>query len=336
MTAVPVPQGGWPTPPAGAPGSGHQVPTGHPGFGGPAAPKAPVKSTVPTPPLGSTNGVPNSAEQIVKQFLDTYGLGTLSTWAWNLYTSTGGGTTGMDAINAELPTTAEFKTRFPAYEQLAKEGRAMSPAAMLSYEQSARQIFHAAGLPQGFYDTPQGLAQFMVGDVSSSELQSRVQDAQKALIDSPQDVRDQLQQLYGLSHGDLTAHFLDPKVAEPILTQQFTAAQIATEASRTKFGQIDRPTAENLAQLGVTDASAQSGFNKLGMQQGLFQQQVAGESAVSQSDQLAAQFGGNVSAQQAFLTRQQTRVSQFQQDTAMKAGSKGVTGLGASDQSSPA
>jgi hypothetical protein len=281
----------------------------------------------------ATSTIPKSAESIVQQFLDQYGLGSLTGWAWNLYTQNGGGTTGMDAISAELPNTEQFKARFPAYATMAKEGRAMSPAQMLSYEQTAKQIFHAAGIPGGFYDTPQGMAQFMIGNVSTTELESRVQDAQKAVINSPQDVRDQLQSLYGVTAGGLTAHFLDPTVAEPILAKQFTAAQIAAEAQRTGFGAVNREQAEQLANVGVTDATAQSGFNKLGLEKGLFEDQVAGETAISTSQQLAAQFEGNAPAQLAFQQRQAARVAAFQGDEGTKVGAKGVTGLGVSDTS---
>lgn len=283
----------------------------------------------------ATATLPASAKAIVQQTLDQYGLGSLINWAWGLYTSSGGGQSGTDAITAELPNQAAFKTRFPAYETLAKEGRAMTVSQMINYEQTARQIFQANGIPGGFYDTPDQLAKFMLSDVSTTELESRVQDAQKATLDAPQDVRDQLSRMYGIGTGAITAHFLDPTVAEPLLQQQFTASQIAAEAQRTGFGQINKGVAENLTQLGVTDSTAQSGFNKLGTEQGLFQQQTAGEQAIGQPEQIAAQFAGNAQAQQAFLTRQATRVSQFNEDTAVKAGTKGFGGLGTSDTSVP-
>src|SRR5882724_4200439 len=212
-----------------------------------------------------------SAKQIVQQTLNQYGLGSLINWAWGEYTSAGGGQSGMDAITADIVNTKEFKTRFPAYQKLAEEGRAMTVQQMLQYEQTARQIFQANGIPGGFYDTPTELAQFMLNDVSTTELETRVKDAQQAMITSPQDVRDQLNSLYGVDHGHLTAFFLDPTKAEPIIAQKFTAAQIAAEAGRTGFGQLNAGQAEGLARLGVTDATAQSGFQQLGQEHGLFQ-----------------------------------------------------------------
>lgn len=284
--------------------------------------------------MADSTKTPDSATGIVKQFLDQYGLGSLATWAMGVYTGAGGGTIGLNAITADLPSTKEFQTRFPAYQQMAEQGRAMSINEMLSYEQTARQIFQANGIPKGFYDTPDQLAKFMLNDVSTSELEGRVKDAQAAMVASPPDVRDQLQRFYNVDAGHLTSFFLDPTTAEPILQQKFTAAQIAAEAQRTAFGQIDQTQAEHLAQLNVTDAQAQSGFNKLGTQAGLFQAQVAGEQAIGTDEQISAQFEGNSAAQLAFQRRQASRVADFQGSSGFSAGQKGVAGIGPSDASS--
>lgn len=290
-------------------------------------------TSVVSPTVTTTTTNPQTATAILQQFLDQYGLGSLTQWALNVYTGAGGGTTGMDAITAELPSTPEFKTRFPAYDQLAKEGRAMSITDMLNYEQTARQIFQANGIPKGFYDQPDQLAQFMLNDVSTTELEARVKDAQQAMIASPDDVRQQLQSYYGVDAGHLTAFFLDPTVAEPILQQKFTAAQIGAEASRTGFGQINVNQATQLAQLGVTDSQAQQGFTKLGTQAGLFQQQVTGETAIGQDQQIAAQFQGNSQAQLAFQRRQASRLADFQGASGFNQTQKGVGGLEVADQS---
>lgn len=275
-----------------------------------------------------TNGVPNSARAIVTQFLNTYGLGTLANWAWKIYTSAGGGSTGIEAITAELPNTKEFQARFPAYAPLAKAGRAMTVQQMLSYETTARQIFKANGIPGGFYDTPAQLAKFMENDVSTSELETRVKDAQQAVIAAPQDVRNQLQTLYGIDHGHLTAFFLDPTKAEPIIAQKYTAAQIAAESGRAGVGQLNVGQAEGLAHLGVTDAQAAQGFGNLGTQAGLFEAQTQGEQTVGLDTELAAQFGGDAAAQLAFKQRAAARVAQFNANSGFGVGQSGVGGLG--------
>ncbi len=269
-----------------------------------------------------------SAKQTIKAFLDQYGLGALTNWAWGVYTSSGGDLqTGLATINAELPDQAAFKARFPAYQQLAKAGHAMSIQQMLQYEQTARDIMHAAGIPAGFYDTPDDLAKFMVNGVSTTELEARVKDAQQAVLSSAPDVRNQLQNLYGVTPGHLTAYFLNPQVAEPLLAQHFTAAQIATQAQRAGVGQLNVGQAELLTQEGVTDAQAQQGFNQLGNERGLFEAQTTGEQTIGLNTQLGAEFGDDTTAQLAFKRRQAQRQAEFQGQSGFGVGQQGVAGL---------
>jgi len=297
----------------------------------PAA-KAVAPSKVVAPPV--TNGVPSSARAIVDNFLTQFGLQDLGTWAWNRYTQLGGGTDALNQISVEMTQQPAFNARFPAYAPLAKAGEAMSPAEMLAYEQSAKQIFHDAGIPAGFYSTPEELATFMVNNVSASELQSRVQLASQAATTAP-DVQQQLSTLYGLpnAQGALTAYFLNPDKALPLIQQQFTGAQIGAEATRTGVGQLTTAEATHLAQIGVTDAQAAQGFGQLGKEQGLFQVQSTGEQAIGLDTQLAAQFDNSAAANLRILRKQQARVADFQGNAGENLQSGGVGGLGASDKS---
>ena len=269
-----------------------------------------------------------SAHAILNQFLEQFGLGSLAAWAWGEYTNAGGGDLGMQTVQAQIVTRPEFKTRFPAYDTLVKQGRAMSPAQMLDYENQARAIFHSAGLPTGFYDTPDDFAKFMTNDVSPTELQNRVQIAQTAALTAPEEVRTQHKSLYGIDHGQLTSYFIDPAKALPILQQQYTAAQIAAEGVTTGFGQLNQGQAEHLAQIGVTDQQAQQGFGDLGKQAGLFQQQVRGEDVIDPNVQLAAEFDQNQGARLRIQQRQQARTADFQGRSGFNVGQQGVTGLG--------
>ena len=269
----------------------------------------------------------NSAIDILKAFLDPYGLGSLVNWALGVYTKAGGGTTGMDAVTAQLPDTQQFQARFPAYKKLREEGRAMSIQEMLDYERTARQIFHAAGLPAGFYDQPQDFAKFMLNDVSTSELQQRVTTAQQLTINAPPDLRQQARTMYGLDAGHLTAHFLDPKIAEPILERQATAIQLGAEANRADVGQLTRGQGEELARFGVTAASGQTGFTQLGLEKGLYQAQVQGEQQVGLEQQLKATFEQDTQAQLAFQQRRQARLAAFQAQTGFGITQAGVGGL---------
>jgi len=277
--------------------------------------------------------VPQSAHAIVVHFLAQFGLGSLANWAWSRYKALGGGSNGLQQISVEMTEQPQFLKRFPAYKILAERGQAMSPAEMLAYEQSARQVFHAAGLPKSFYDSPDDLATFMVNNVSVSELQSRVQLAQSAALTAPPDVKNQLQTLYGINQGGLTAYFLNPTKALPILQQQFTAAQIGADATRTGVGQLSTAQATHLAQIGVTDQSAQQGFAQMGQQQGLFDQQVKGEDQIGLGTQIAAEFDNSAAAQLRIRRRQQARLADFQGNAGENVSQGGVGGLGKNDAS---
>lgn len=275
-----------------------------------------------------------AAHKIVNSFLAQYGLQALGNWAYNQYTSLGGGSNALQIISTEIVDQPAFQQRFPAYKALAAKGEAMTPAQMLAYEQQAKEIFHSAGIPSGFYDTPAELATFMENNVSATELKNRVDLAQQAAISAPADVRDQLERLYGIpATGGLTAYFLNPDKALPVLQQTYTASQIAADASRTGFGQLTAGQATHIAQLGETDPQAQQDFAKLGSEQGLFQQQVAGEGAIDQETQLAAQFDNQAAAQLRIKQRQQARLADFQGNAGFQATSKGLTGLGVPDRS---
>lgn len=274
------------------------------------------------------------AQEYVNSFLASMGLQSLGSWAWDRFKALGGGQSAFTQISQEMVDQPAFQKRFPAYEALAAAGEAMSPAEMISYEQTAKQIFHNAGIPQGFYDTPDELAQFMVNNVSATELKSRVDLAASAVTTAPQDVRDQLQTLYGLSAGALTAYYLNPDKALPVIQQQFTAAQIGAEGTRTGVGQITAAQADHLAAIGVTDATAQAGFGKLGDEQGLFQQQVTGEQPIGLDTQLAAQFDNSAAAKMRILKQQQARTADFQGNSGENLGQGGVGGLGKTDKSS--
>lgn len=304
-----------------------QSPSPNRGWGGQPIPNQP--KTNPNNP----KHIPTSARAIVNTWLAQWGLGALGAWAWDRYKELGGGQAAFSTINLEMVNQPAFNQRFPAYKKLAEQGEAMSPAEMIAYEQTAKQIFHNAGIPQGFYDTPSELATFMVNNVSASELKSRVDLASQAVTTAPQDVRDQLQTLYGLSAGALTAYYLNPTKALPVIQQQFTAAQIGAQGTRTGVGQLTAAQADHLAAIGVTDASAQQGFSHLGTEQGLFQQQRTGEAAIGLDVQLGAEFDNSAAARLRILKQQQSRLSDFQGNSGEALGQSGVGGLGRTDKS---
>lgn len=286
-------------------------------------------STPGTPPTttdtsSATSATDGSAKASITNFLGQYGLASLGSWAWNEYLHG----TPIDQIMLDLRSTPEYQQRFPAMATLSSQGRAITEAQYLSFEQSVRDVNHQYGIPQGFLDKPEDIAKLLTGNVSASEYSSRMNLYAQDAYASPPQVQAEMSRLYGVQGpGNLIAYFADPKSAFPELQRQFTAAQVAGQSDITGFGQLTKDQAQGLADQGVTSAQAASGFNHLANLGDILNQR-AGENALSQNDLLAAQFGGNAADQQAIEARQSRRLADFQGSQKFDANSSGVGGIG--------
>jgi hypothetical protein len=266
-----------------------------------------------------------SAKQIIYEFLAQYGLGELADWAWGLYTGLDGGPgASIEEIRLALPSQKAFQERFPAYDQLAKEGRAISPNAYIAYEQQLRGYLQQFGVPAGMYDTPQGIANLLIADVSAEEARARLSIAADAAFSAPQEVRDALRDRYGLSARDLVGFYLDPEKALPLLQQQYTSAQIIGAAQQQTVD-VATETAERLAAQGVNYAQAREGFGTVNRLSDLTAQEQGG--SVSQGDLVGAAFGDGDSGKR--VDREiGRRVAQYRSaEGGAAAGNSGVSGL---------
>jgi hypothetical protein len=207
---------------------------------------------------------------------------------------------------------------------------AMTEAQILSYQDYATGVAQQAGLPQGFINTNE-LVTLMGHDVSTTELDARITQGLTAALKAPPDVLKQFQDDYGVGPGGLAAYYLNPETALPLLQNQFTAAQIGAEATRTGYGAIGADQQMALAQMGVTDSSAQKGFEDLAKQSQLFTALPgSAEQAIAEPVQLGAEFGGNAPDAQAIAERAQQREAVFQGNYHFaETQNRGITGLGA-------
>lgn len=300
----------------------------------PPGPPQPPPQTRPTqavytppPPAatGTLSAVDASAKASISATLDQYGLGSLADQAWQSYLKG----VPIEQIMLDIRSSKEYQARFPAMAQLQKEGRAITEQQYIDYERTAAQLFTAHGLPKGFYDTPKDIADLLVGDVSATELDKRLGEAQVLAYSAPQEVRDTFQRYFGVQGaGNLTAHYIDPTLTEPILAKQLTQAQIGAEAGLTGFGQLTSEQAARLADLGVTESTAGQGFNNLASLGQVTSTNLAGETALTPDQLLAAQFAGDTGVQQKIKARQQARVAQFQAGGGYTASNAGTTGIG--------
>ena len=259
--------------------------------------------------------------------LGEYGLGTLgaSVQQWLVE--------GLSEseITQRMRDTQEFKTRFPAIAERTKKGLTpISPGEYVAYERNARQMMRAAGLPEGFYDSPEDFTKFLNNDLSIAELGDRVTLAANAAFKMPKEDRDALAR-FGAGPGDITAFWLNPDAAQPLLERKYAAAQLAGAAKRSTFGDLDESTAGGLADLKVTAQQAEQGFGQLADSRELFGALDQGEDAIDQGAQLDAQFRGSAAARRRIEQRAKRRTNVFQAGGGFASGQGGISGLGDTD-----
>lgn len=287
------------------------------------APAPPATPAAPTPPAGPT-AADKSAKGIIDQFLQTYGLQSLGDTAWQMYL------TGQspDQIMLNVRGTPEYQARFPAMAALSQRGQAITESQYINYEQAIQQQNQAAGLPQGMYDTPDDIAKLLTSSISPAEYQARLQSYQTAAWQSPPEVRQALMDDYGLSPGQLTAFFIDPDRALPLIQRDLATAQMQGTAQTTGFGGLSMAEGGHLADLGVTQAQAQAGFGKLAGQSQLINGLPGQQPGIGTDTALQAQFDQNTQAQQQFQAAQQNQLNQFKKGGGPATTSAGVLGAG--------
>lgn len=264
-----------------------------------------------------------SARSIIYGFLDTYGLGNLASWAWEKVKAG----EPIEQILLEMRDTSEYKARFPAMESLAQRGEALSEAQYIDLERTYSQLSRQYGLPSGFYDQPDDFTNLITKGVSPTEYSQRLQLFQSTAFDTDPTVRSELQRLYNITPGDLTAFFIDPDRALPYLTQKVSAAEVAAASQRSGFGDITGAEAELYSML--TPAQAGQGFGSLATLREVTSE-LPGEAApgMDRARTLAGVLGGNTEAQAEIQRRSAQRSAAFAGRGGFQSTRQGVSGVG--------
>jgi hypothetical protein len=243
-----------------------------------------------------------NAIAVVQSLLNQYGLSGL----YNTIVSYIQQGYDADTVMVLIRTTPEYKTRFPAMEALAQKGRAISEAEYINYEQTASGLERRYGLPTGMLMG--NVTKLLTNEVSATELNDRVLLASSASIQAPTELKQQFQQYYGIDQGGLTAYFLDPDVATPLLEKRYASALIGREAAAQGIG-LDVYGAENLQGLGITQEQARTGFGEVAAAREL----TAGRGeTVTQGELIAGTLGQDQAAQQRIERTRQSRAARFQ------------------------
>jgi hypothetical protein len=170
-----------------------------------------------------------------------------------------------------LRKTKTYTDRFKANEARITAGyRSLSEAEYLALEDGYQKLMRAYGLPESFYKTETGTAgrqpeleKFIAGDVSTAELEDRIQLGVNRVQNASPEVLSTLEQFYpGVNKSNLLAYMLDPKKALPDIQRQVQAAEIGG-AARLSGLSTNLADAQYLASYGVDQAQARSGYQQI-------------------------------------------------------------------------
>lgn len=255
----------------------------------------------------------------MRALMSEYGLDSLmnkiTSWVQEGYNT--------DAIQAMIRTTSEYKERFPAMEALAKKGRALSEAEYIAFERNAAQLQRAYGLPEGLL-SQSVVTDLLTNEVSARELEQRVTMAATGALQAPAELKQTFRDFYGIDEGGLTAYYLDPDKALPLLEKQYASAQIGTEA-RLQQLDVGMGMSERLAEFGITREQARGGFANVAQRQSLTQGR---GDVVTQQQLIGGELMGQQDAQQALRRAQGARLGRFAGGGGQVTTSEGVKGLG--------
>ena len=230
-----------------------------------------------------------------------------------------------DAIMVLIRTTDEYKQRFPAMQALAEKGRAISESEYIDYEKTAAGLERRYGLPEGMLMG--SVTDLLTNEVSASELNDRVILASAASIEAPDEVKGTFRDFYGIDEGGMTAYFLDPDRATPLLEKQYATSLIGVEAARQGVG-MDVYGAENLQELGISQEEARTGFGRVSRSMGL----TRGRGDVVSTEQLiSGTFGQDEQALRDIERAARARTGRFGGGGAIAGTTGGVTGAGTAE-----
>ena len=175
---------------------------------------------------------------------------------------------GANQALVDMRNQQFYLTRFAGNTARQKAGlNVLSEAAYVTLENSYSETLNGYGLNNyfgtSFQSKTAGLANLIGGDVSATEFQSRVKLAEDQVINSDPNIVNQLKSFYNIDTTDLMKYYLDPTQNLSALTMKTQAAQIGTAAVEQGLT-TSASSAMNLAQMGVTQNQAQSGYATIG------------------------------------------------------------------------
>jgi hypothetical protein len=235
---------------------------------------------------------------------------------------------GEAAMFRAVRDTPQYKVRFKGMELRKKNGYSPIDEGMyLQIEKEFEQTLRGNSMPKGFYDTQEDFANFIGNDVRSDELNTRLKQGYRAVMETEPGTKEELKRLYGINDYEIAAFLIDPtRFKESEAVTKAEAARRAN-AAREQGLQLTAAQSEELVNRGIGQSTAQQVFQELGATQELFNPMTAGETAITQEEQIAGAFGTNAAAAQRIATRRAKRKASFEEGGGLAETQQGITGL---------
>jgi hypothetical protein len=166
-----------------------------------------------------------------------------------------------DMLLLELYEQPEYQLRFPGMKALRGKGKTITEAEYIKDEKAFAQTARFFDVPVGFYDSPDDFGKLIGNLVSPKEFQDRLQVGQDLARSMSPGVRTQLQELFNVGEGGITAYVLDSDRALPLIQKQAKAAQFVGFGREQGF-KLEGMTAAQAEQIAGTEA-----YSKLSAQQ---------------------------------------------------------------------
>jgi hypothetical protein len=236
---------------------------------------------------------------------------------------------GPDLFMAKLRGRPEYKQRFRGNELRRQAGlNVLNESEYIADETAYEAVLRNAGLPRGYYDSPDDFVALIAGNVSPIELGSRITEGYLAVANADQTVKDEMRRLYGLTDGEMVAYYLDPQKALDIIQREVATSRVGAAAARQGFSNVlEREALERMSTLGVSEQQATEVFGTLAASRELLTPLDAGETALDVADTALGLARQSPEALQRLQTRQRRRQARFEGGGQLATTATGVTGL---------
>lgn len=268
-----------------------------------------------------------------RSVLAQWGLDTPSLIEWANQKLTAG--ESIDKILFDMERRPEFDMAFPEIkarrDRATETGLALAPigpAEVLEYRTQAKSMMRSYGLPPSFYENNSNFFDLIVGDVSMSELDDRLQMASRRVANAPVEVKMAFGDLFGPGADTaLYMLFTDVDRALPELENMVQASEAAGAARRFGFG-LTAAEADIMQAHNIEYDKALEGFAQLDAQRGLFDETLYEQDFTVGREGIAAQFGLEGGAAEKLQRRAQSRTAETSGSAGGLLTEQGATGLG--------